>query len=761
MANTPTPKAPSPTTPEPKGTNKKHIPDKHRFPVLVSGQFRFSTTDAIGTQKSIPTFIYRAKITLAPKRGKKFSNSAVPWTIMARQLLSYVQMNDDKACILKKRTNTSVNKISSPEELPEHPELFMRDYAYNTIFTDRKVTFSIIIATTKDFYKTFKTGYVLTKLIENNWSVNETRLETQGKSVEIGHLLRAHNRFSNQVELIDEIKTLLHPMKCDLDLSVTKPKDVYVAEDEEIKVHTRWLTISCPADVAGGLQETLMDKWPQLIEQKYECFNLRNIDFIPKNNKLIGFSNRIQSMTEQNAFLSEFREVVVLKNCKDIEQDITITSEMASILTVPSLQGRIYKLKTLLTQWQFDGKQVIHAISRDNTENMYTLLTAKNNATELRRVLDKLIPLLRVHKTLATLQVGGSKGTTNSKPTLSKRAQQYLDTKFKHTPRFIQRPSSRAGTATTISSLTTEEDEQDNNHPPHITSKQPKTIKPMKNIVDFTQQQEIREYKHVLLQGENQSSQNQGTNTTHSYNKGDNSSLTTMDTLTDHQVDSNNSTITITQAANQLLKSKKFAEHLQKLIAPQVNNLIQPTIDKITHIEGRVVELHDNVESNRNWQESNSKSQQNLQEDVATITQSLLNMQRRAETSQSEMQNSMNKMIQIFGNERRPSPQRKRSATENEISATGSGEVNDENKWHQRKQQYSKNKDNRIDHDMDTYEESDEEEALINNTNDNKQSAVISQTQQLGTAGKPIQFNEESFQSPTTRIEQGTKGPEP
>ena len=756
MANTPTPKAPPPTTPEPKGINKNHIPDKHRYPVLVSGQFRFSTTDAIGTQTSIPTYRYRAKITLAPKRGKKFSNSAVPWTIMARQLISYVQMNDEKACILKKRKNTAVNKISSPEELPEHPEMFMRDYAYNTVFTDRKVTFSVIIATSKDFHKTFKTGYVLTKLIENNWSVNETRLETQGKSVEIGHLLRAHNRFSNQVELIEEIKTLLQPMKCDIDLSVTKPKDVYVVDEEEVKVHTRWLTISCPSDIAGKLQETLMDKWPQLVEQKYDCFNLRNIDFIPKNNKLIGFSGRIQSMTEQNAFLSEFREVVVLKNCQNIEQDITITAEMAQILTVPSLQGRVYKLKTLLTQWQFDGKQVIHAISRDNTENMYTLLTAKNNATELRRVLDRLIPLLRVHKTLSTLQVGGSKGTTSMQPTISKRAQQYL-TKFNQAPMFIQRTSSRASTATTVSSLTTEEEEQDNNQPPQLTNKQQRNTKPMKNIVDVTQQQEIREYKHVLLEGEQQSSQNTGTTTTPSYNKGNNNSITTMENLTDQLSINSTNTLTITQAANQLLKSKKFAEHLQKLIAPQVDNLIQPTIDKISHIEGRVVELHENVEANKNWQEQNSNLQQNLQMDVSTITQSLISMQQRAETSQMEMQNSMNRMIQFFDKDNK-TIDRKRPPTDNEISATGSGEVNDKTKWHQQRKQNCTQYENEIDYNMETDGEFDEEEIQAQKSNEEKTSTLISQTQQLGTASKPNHFNEKSSQSPKKIKERGEKG---
>ena len=142
----------------------------------------------------------------------------------------------------------------------------------------------------------------------------------------------------------------------------------------------------------------------------------------------------------------------------------------------------------------------------------------------------------------------------------------------------------------------------------------------------------------------------------HFTNKEDNNSITTMDTLTDQFQGSNNK-ITITQAANQLLKSKKFAEHLQQLIAPQVNNIIQPTIDKITHIEGRVVKLNENVEFNKNWQESNSKSQQNLQLDVATITKSLFNMQQKAEKSQIEIQESMNTMIPIFGNARKASPQ--------------------------------------------------------------------------------------------------------
>ena len=156
-----------------------------------------------GKQTSIPTYQY---ISLAPKGGKKFSNSAIPWTKMTCQLLSYVQMNNEKSCILKMDKHSRKQNLK-PRRVARTPRtVYVSICISHSFFSDKKVIFSVIIATTKSFFKTLKTGCVLSKQTENNWSLNKTQLKTKWKSVEIRHLLCTHNLFSNQVELIEEIR---------------------------------------------------------------------------------------------------------------------------------------------------------------------------------------------------------------------------------------------------------------------------------------------------------------------------------------------------------------------------------------------------------------------------------------------------------------------------------------------------------------------------------------------------------------------------
>ena len=68
---------------------------------------------------------------------------------------------------------------------------------------------------------------------------------------------------------------------------------------------------------------------------------------------------------------------------------------------------------------------------------------------------------------------------------------------------------------------------------------------------------------------------------------------------------------------------------------------------------------------------------------------------------------------------------------------------------------------NRNEDEMETDGDFYEEEITSQDSNENKSSTIISQSQKLGTTGKPIQLNEESFQSLTNIQEQGKKGPEP
>ena len=90
--------------------------------------------------------------------------------------------------------NAEVNKISSPKELPDYPEIFERDYAYDiNMKSNHLVSFKIIVATSKPFGKIFLEGPLYHKMVNNAWYVKYVRLESQGMVAEIGHLLYAHN----------------------------------------------------------------------------------------------------------------------------------------------------------------------------------------------------------------------------------------------------------------------------------------------------------------------------------------------------------------------------------------------------------------------------------------------------------------------------------------------------------------------------------------------------------------------------------------
>ena len=79
-----------------------------------------------------------------------------------------------------KKSNAEVNKISSPEELPDNPELFERDYyTYDiNIESNQLVSFKMIVATTKSFGKTFCEGPLYQKLVNNDWYVKYIQLES-------------------------------------------------------------------------------------------------------------------------------------------------------------------------------------------------------------------------------------------------------------------------------------------------------------------------------------------------------------------------------------------------------------------------------------------------------------------------------------------------------------------------------------------------------------------------------------------------------
>ena len=155
----PPPPAPLPSlkkTPLYKG--RSGLPTASRFPVLVSRQVSFTTAAAIKDLEQVPQHVYRIQVELKPRNiDSTFSDT--PWMLVARHFLSTIQLYDDTAIFIRKKENAVANKISSPEELPENPELFERDYAYDVkMRSDKLITFKTIIGTKSNFWKTFKDG---------------------------------------------------------------------------------------------------------------------------------------------------------------------------------------------------------------------------------------------------------------------------------------------------------------------------------------------------------------------------------------------------------------------------------------------------------------------------------------------------------------------------------------------------------------------------------------------------------------------------
>ena len=83
---------------------------------------------------------------------------------------------------------------------------------------------------------------------------------------------------------------------------------------------------------------------------------------------------------------------------------------------------------------------------------------------------------------------------------------------------------------------------------------------------------------------------------------------------------------------------------LSQIVAPQVSNLIEPTVKKINQIETQVGELHDHVQNNHHWQEQQTTRQEKIQTDVNDMT-----------TSMQQVQESMNMMMQMYMEREAPS----------------------------------------------------------------------------------------------------------
>ena len=628
------PPPPPPTPPSPtKGAKNKGLtlPDTSRYPVLVSGQVSFTTAAAIKDIELVPQNVYRIQVDLRPRSKEKTFKDA-PWTLVARHFFSTLQLHDEKAIIVRKKANAEVNKITSPEELPDNPETFERDYAYDVnMKSNRLVSFKMIVATTKPFGKTFREGPLYQKLVNNDWYVKYVRLESQGTVAEIGHLLYAHNRFVNQEELVKEIKALIHPTICrDIDVTVTKAHEFFYENDKKVRTYTRWPTIICPIDIASSLSKLLMEKWEELgKDPKYESFNLKNLLYVPNNKTLVPFDARINNIAKQNEFLRNYQDVTVIRNCYDIGADFTYTEEIADIFGIKEQLGHVLSLRKFLQSWEdkTTGRSAIVAIYRTNNNNEFSLLTGRVNKNSIHNQIIKLVNALKKKKKFKDLQVGGTKGTINSFHH-SDKVKNYASKWFKNDNKFQQRPTTRIEHGDIKSTELTKEDEWKTPPSPRRPKKGPR----QSTTIDYNDTKLIQLYSDMVKPNANNAMRgvNHGQMTAISlsgdirdtalerFQGGDNNKLRTFKqqeapTTVEKQ-------LSTTQQIQLMIESRQFQDTLAKIVAPQVTNLIEPTVKKINQIEAQVGELHDYVQDTNKWQCQHTDRQTNLQNDMNTMT---------------------------------------------------------------------------------------------------------------------------------------------
>ena len=443
MAEPPPPPPPPPTNQSKDKENGSSLPPSSRYPMLVSGQVTFTKEAAIKDIEKVPKNVYRVQVELQP-RSTDTNFSKAPWTLVARHFLSTIQLYDDTAIIIRKKENTTANKISSPEELPENPDAFERDYAYDVkLRSDKVVTFKILIGTKLPYWKTFREGPLFKKLVANEWYVKYVRLENQGTVAAIGHLLFAHNRYANQDDVISELRNLIYPIHCDqIDVRVTKTTEFYYEGDKKIRAFTRWITIDCPVDIATKLSTTLMEKWHELqTNPKFENYNLKNTIYVPRNRDIVNFDARIENIGKQNEFLRNYRDVTVLSNVKNIDSTFRYTKDMGEIFDDKTKTGQRIKLRSFLLSWKDNstGKPAILAIHRTNNEGEYSLLSGKENMKHIHEKIKSFIEELSAQLGYTDIRVGGTKGIS-VKQNHSKIVSNYAKEFFTAKKQFKQKP---------------------------------------------------------------------------------------------------------------------------------------------------------------------------------------------------------------------------------------------------------------------------------------------------------------------------------
>ncbi len=601
----------NPSKPPAKEDTPSSLPVTSRFPTIVSGHVRFTTEEAAESLERAPGFIYSALVELTPPFNRTFGHDD-PWTLSARRFLTSVQATDPAALILPRRSDAKVNKISSPEELPRLIAEFKRDYAFDVQFTKKRVKFRIMLATTKNFYDTFKRGEIFRELQDNNWFITLSRLSTQGPIVAIGHLFNAHNRFANQEDIILELRQLLNPIECkDLDVIVTKPFRCYVdklssANNKKMeKIATRWPTIYCPEDTALQVRELIMDRWPLLqSEPEFATLNISKYKLLPADAETVPFATFVQAMAEQNNFLKDHREVTVLYNCQNMDTKFLCSNELAHTLDLPNFAEVETTLREILLTWYDSGEQVIYSIDRGNTEGSFTLLAHNKIAQRLRRDVEQLVQVMSHHPLFSTMRCAGTNGTRIPGQTFRKPHAYILS----------------LGTYDHKYGLKEKQPESVNNTETNTTASSTVTMPPLppkrtrQRPTHGASNHQLSEaasshYMDVLLQ------KHQRTTSPSSTLTASNSSTTSQaTTLTRSTTRTNNRDFVNGQVVNfkQFLTTEEFNNCLTSIISPKVNELMQPTMQQLQTMQSEVTDI-------KKWKEDSLTSQQNTEAAVQGI----------------------------------------------------------------------------------------------------------------------------------------------
>ena len=411
----------------------------------------------------------------------------------------------------KKKENTAANKISSPEELPENPDDFERDYAYDVkLKSEKSVTFKVLIATRLPYWQTFREGALFKKLVANDWYVKHLRLENQGTVATIGHLLFAHNRYSNQEDVISELRNLIYPTQCDqIDVRITKSKEYYYEGKKKVRAFTKWITIDCPVDIATKLSTILMEKWQDLqTNPKFKNYNLKNTIYVPRNRGIVNFDARVENIGKQNEFLRNYKDVTVLNNMNSIDTKFRYTKEIGKIFDEETKIGQMLELRSFLLSWKDNntGKPAIFAIHRTNNKNEYSLLSGSKNMVVIHERIQLFVNELNNQLGFTDIKVGGTKEAMN-RFTQSNSASKYARENFMTTKKFNQKPQEEVNNNVDKEQKKQQEEENQWKSPPEINRKTVKGTKASLTL-NYNDKRLVQQFSDVVVGNYNQNNNN-------------------------------------------------------------------------------------------------------------------------------------------------------------------------------------------------------------------------------------------------------------